>query len=362
MNETTETCRRLYNDFLDDRIKNQTGFLEQKRNLTRRRAQDKYLRNVYSQVLQDVALRLDKAFNAFFSGISEFPKFKRKNRFKSFTYPQFGFRIYSNHIRFSLIGTVRAKLHRPITGVAKRITIIKRVDQWYALITTKIVVMEKSAIQGRTTTSVGVDFGVNSIVSLSDGTTIPAPKFLRKSEAEIRKAQKSFSRKKLGSQRQAKSKIKLGKVWRRVTNRRDDFAHKLSHLLTSKYDLVVFENIEIPNLTRNHSLASAILDAGWGKLRLLTAYKAERRGGRVILVDPSGTSQECSGCRKVVPKDLKDRIHSCPSCGLCLDRDINAARNILARGLERASVETKPLLSQSDRKRVSMFSQRSEKL
>ena len=107
------------------------------------------------------------------------------------------------------------------------------------------------------------------------------------------------------------------------------------------------------NMVKNHSLASAIMDASWGQLRRLTAYKAERRGGRVILVNPSGTSQKCSGCGEMVPKELSERVHDCPRCGLVVDRDVNAARNILERGLEQARVEAEPLLVQ--RRRISKF-------
>jgi len=112
-------------------------------------------------------------------------------------------------------------------------------------------------------------------------------------------------------------------------------------------------------MVKNHSLASAILDATWGKLRRLTVYKAERRGRRVILVEPSGTTQICSGCGEIVPKELSVRTHACPRCGLVLDRDLNAARNILERGLERARAETEPLLVPAIR--ISKFRRGSEK-
>jgi putative transposase len=165
-------------------------------------------------------LRLDKAFNAFFTGVSRFPKFKRQGRFSSFTYPQFGFRICANRIKLGLIGTVRVRFHRPITGVAKRVTIIKRIDNWYAYLTTKVLVAEKIGTQTKATTNpVGVDLGINSIVALSDGVTISAPKFLKRSAAEIRATQKSFARKKLGSRRRGKSKVRITKIWRKVANR-----------------------------------------------------------------------------------------------------------------------------------------------
>lgn len=190
---------------------------------------------------------------------------------------------------------------------------------------------------------VGVDLGVSSLASLSDGTIIAAPKFLRMSEREIKALQKRLSRKKEGSKNQEKAKIQLARAWRRVRNRRHDFSHKVSRRLADNYGIIVFENLRTINMVKNHSLASAILDACWGKLRLSTAYKAERLGGREILVNPRGSSQECSRCRNMVPKSLSERVHRCPHCGLVLDRDVNAARVTLARGLEQARVEVEPL-------------------
>ncbi len=145
----------------------------------------------------------------------------------------------------------------------------------------------------------------------------------------------------------------LAKTWRRLRRQRDDTAHKISKFLADTYSTIVFEELKIPNMVKNHHLASAIMDSAWGKLRTLTAYKAERPGGRVILVDPSGTSQECSGCGNVERLELSERRFGCSACGLILDRDVNAARNVLKRGLERARAEEQPLLVQ--RRRISKF-------
>ena len=143
------------------------------------------------------------------------------------------------------------------------------------------------------------------------------------------------SRKKKSSSNREKAKLRIEKAWRQVRRQRDDTAHKASRKLADNYGIVVFEDLRIKNMVKNHRLASAILDATWSKLRRLTAYKAEKRGGgRVVLVEPRGTSQECSGCHEIVEKSLSVRIHLCPHCGLMLDRDVNAATNILARGLE----------------------------
>lgn len=356
--ETLETCRRLYNSMLSDRLENRTSVYGQKKRLVELKRDSKYLRVVHSQVLQDVVLRLNRAFQAFFAGRSKHPKFKRKDRYKSFTYPQSaprgGFKLLDGRLGLSGIGRIRIILHRTIHGRVKTCTIIKDIDQWYACFA---VESDESLPRTCSRPPVGVDVGISPIVALSDGTTISSPRFLKRSEVDIKGLQKSLSRKREGSSNWQKTKLLLAKASRRVRNRRNDFAHKTSKSLADSYGLIVFEDLAITNMVKNHSLASAILDACWGKLRRLTAYKAEGRGGRAILVEPRGSSQECSGCRKNIPKDLSERVHRCPYCGLVLERNVNAARVILARGLEQAHAEAEPLPVM----RIGMFGRGSKK-
>jgi putative transposase len=347
LNETLETCRHLYNDLLSDRIENGTDVWELQNSLPKLKVENKFLRAVHSQVLQDVNFRLDKAFRAFFAGIARRPKFRRRGHYNSLTYPQLGgFRIDGNNrIKLSKIGGMRIKLHRPMEGVIpKTCTIVRDIDQWYACISVEAPNVQKSPTLGRS--SVGVDLGVTNLVALSDGTVIPNPRLLVQSSFKLKSLQRELSRKQLNSKNRVKAKIRLKKVWRTIRRRRDDLAHKLSDRLTKENEVVVFEDLRIRSMVKNHSLASAIMDSTWGKLRLLAAYTAEMRGGRVILVNPSGTSQKCSGCGEIVPKDLSTRKHMCPRCGLVIDRDVNAARNILKLGLEQARVEAGSLLIQ----------------
>jgi len=350
MEETLETCRRLYNSMLADRIENGTGFYDQKKMLVElKHNNDKHLKSIHSQVLQDVVLRLDKAYRAFFVGLSRYPKFRRSGRYNSFTYPQSGFRLEGDRIiRLSTIGKVRLTLHRRVTGAIRRATVIRDIDQWFVA----LLVEEPPAVQSGDG-KVGVDTGISNIVALSDGTLIDNPRFLNGSLERIKSLQRQLSRKKKGSSNREKVKISLGKAWRKARRQRDDFAHKLSDKLTKENKVIVFEDLKVRSMVKNHNLASAIMDASWAQLRRLTAYKAERRGGRVILVNPGGTSQKCSGCGQTVPKDLSERLHDCPRCGLVMDRDVNAARNILKAGLEQARVEAEPLLVQ--RRRISKF-------
>ncbi|MCS4539337.1 MAG: transposase, partial [Thaumarchaeota archaeon] len=254
-------------------------------------------------------------------------------------------------LKLSKTGPVRVKLHREVMGNPKRCTIITDVDQWFASI-----MVEQEQTKRQPTVErlvVGVDLGITNLATLSDRTVFPNPRHLTRSIQRIKAVQRSLSRKRKGSHNREKTRVLLAKAWRRVRRQRDGTAHKVSRFVADNYSTIVFEELKIPNMVKNHHLASAIMDSAWGKLRQLTAYKAERRGGQVILVNPTGTSQKCSGCGGVVPKDLSTRVHRCPYCGLILDRDVNAARNILERGLEWARVEERPLLVQ--RRRISKF-------
>src|SRR3990172_8774311 len=365
MNETLETCRILYNELLADRIENKTGFYEQKKMLVelKKKNSNKYLTQVYSQVSQDVVLRLDKAYQAFFTGLSRYPKFRRRGRYNSFSYPQSGFKLSledSRIIKLSMIGDVKVRIHRQVDGGAiKRVIVIRDIDQWFVA----LLVDEEDCVGELSSGDcgkVGVDVGVSNIVALSDGTLIDNPRFLNRSAERIESLQRQLSRKKHGSSNRRKTKLSLAKAWRKVRRQRDDFAHKLSDGLAKENQIIVLEDLRIGNMVKNHNLASAIMDSTWGKLRQLTAYKAERRGGRVILVNPCGTSQKCSRCGNIEHLKLSDRVFRCSACGIILDRDVNAARNILNLGLEQAHAETEPIPVTAVR-RISKFSQGSRK-
>ncbi|MCI0562227.1 MAG: transposase, partial [Nitrososphaera sp.] len=204
------------------------------------------------------------------------------------------------------------------------------------------------------TKPVGIDVGLLNWLALSDGKVIQNMLDFEAQANKIKQFQRNLSRKKKGSRNREKARIQLAKAWRKVRRCRDDFVHKTSNSLDKEgYTLIVFEKLNITNMVKNHSLAQAIMDAAWGKLREYTAYKVERRGGQVIVVNPNGTSQKCSRCRAVAKEklDLDVRIFECHSCGLVIDRDVNAAINILNLGLEQALAEKQPLLV----KRISKF-------
>jgi putative transposase len=312
--------------------------------------------DIHSQVLQDVLRRLDKAFQAFFRRVMNgekpgYPRFKSGDRYHSITYPQDGFEIlHGNRLRLSKIGHVKIKLHREIKGKVKTCTIKREGEQWYAFVTCEYP-HDAAMTFHPSEEEVGIDLGVKVFAMLSTGEAIENPRHLREEEAHIAAAHRKIHRRKKGSHRRHRAKKELARLYRKVRNRRRDFHHKASHKLVKQYRVIIFEDLQIKNLTATPKpkqneetgayllngaaakagLNQAILDAGWGGFVRLCASKAEEAGGTVVKVAPHFTTQVCSGCGVVVPKDLAVRWHSCPECGAELDRDHNAAINILHR-------------------------------
>ena len=292
------------------------------------------LLKVHSQVLQNIARRIRLGYENFFArrnaGLKAgLPRFKKYGRYKSIAYPQSGFKVEGGRLHLSKIGDIRIRLHRPIVGEVKTLT-VKRMPsgKWYACFscTVEAQPMEKPL------EDVGIDVGLNSYAMLSDGTRIENPRFYRASEKRLAYLQRGMSKKERGSRNRAKAKTRVARLHEKIVNRRTDFLHKASRKIADTYETVYVEDLKIRNMVRNHCLAKSISDAGWGIFIGMIAYKAESAGGQLIQVDPRGTTQNCSRCGEQVKKSLSDRIHECPICGLKMDRDHNAALNILARG------------------------------
>jgi len=341
---TLECCRVLYNCALDQRkiAYRQFGVsvrrLEQQAELLDIKECFPEYKGIYSQILQEVILRVDKAFQNFFRRLKNnekpgYPRYKGKGWYSSFTYPQSGFRLSDNskgnqRLKLSKIGNIKVKLHRAVKGQIKTCTIKREVDKWYVCFACEA---EPESLP-KTGKAVGIDVGLEKFATLSDGTMVENPRYLRKSEAKLKREQRRLSRKKKGSNSRKKQKVKLAKIHRKIKNQRNDFLHKEGRKLIETYDTIVFEDLKIKNMIKNHRLAKSISDASWSRFIEYTSYKAESAGRKVIFVNPRNTSQDCSGCDKPVPKGLSVRVHKCPHCGLVLDRDVNAAINILRRG------------------------------
>lgn len=335
-------CRELYNAALGERREAwrmrgvSLTYYEQKRELPEIKAALPEFAGVHSQVLQDVILRVERAFRGFFSKLASgespgYPRFRGAGRYTSFTYPQMGngARLDNGFLVLSKIGRVAVRWSRPLQGIPKTVTLIREPDGWYVCFTCAAVPLRPLPSTGIDT---GIDLGLKTFLVCADGASVSNPRCFRRAERAIQKAHRRVSRRKAGSKRRAKAVAYLGKKYQKVRRQRRDHHHKTSLALLRAYDTIYFENLQVANLMRNRYLAKSINDAAWGRFCVILVRKAAYAGKRVMAVPPAFTSQDCSGCGERVPKSLSVRTHVCPSCGLLLDRDENAARNILLRG------------------------------
>lgn len=339
-----EECRWLWNYFLEltktawEERQEFLNWYSLNRMLPSLKKERPELKRVHSQVLQDVGIRLDKAFKSFFRRIKQgekpgYPKFKGKDHIKSFTYLQSGFRLISEEkIYLSKVGKIKIKLHRPISSEIKQCTVKRSsTEKWFVCFT---VDAESSPLEKFQKKAVGIDVGLTSFATFSDGTKTANPRFFRKEEKALAKAQRKLSALEKDSPEYRKKKRIVAHIHERIANKRTDFAHKLSREWVNSFGVIALEDLNIKNMQQNHHLAKSISDAAWGQLIKYTTYKAEENGRACILVDPKNTSKMCSRCGILVEKSLGDRVHICPQCGLKIDRYQNAAINILRLGLD----------------------------
>ncbi len=295
---------------------------------------------VYSQVLQDVQERVDLAFKAFFRRVKTgedpgYPRFRGKGRYDSFSYSQFGFSLNDTGLKVAKIGIIKIELHRPIEGKLKTLTLHRHsTGKWYACLSCEVV----PAPLPTSEKAVGIDVGLTSFATLSNGEKIANPRFFRRDERDLSRAQRKLSEEVKGTPARAFRRKAVSHIHERIANRRKDFAHKLSHRLVDEYGIIALEKLNTKGMLHNHCLAKSIADAAWYQLVQFVSYKAEYAGRSVVLVDPRNTSKRCSRCGSLVDKSLSERIHSCPVCGLVLDRDLNASINILSLGLQAVGV------------------------
>jgi len=344
MQKALDACRWVYNETLATRKnawkqeQQSVSLNDTTKMLPGWKREHSFLLDAYSQSLQNACRRVDLAFQAFFRRVKRgekpgFPRFRGKNRYDSFTFPQDGFKLLDNgRLRLSKIGDVKIVLHRPPNGTVKTLTIQRNaLGNWHACFSCKV---EPEPLPPSLKV-VGVDVGLTHFATLSTGEQIDNPRFFRGDEKELAKAQRRFSKCDKKTPERRKHKRVIQHIHKRIASRRKDFAHKLSRQLVNEFQVIAFEDLDIQNMQKNnwHSMNKSIGDAAWGQFRQYTTYKAEYAGRTCVAVDPRNTTQMCSGCGQIVTKDLSVRIHDCPYCGLKLDRDHNAALNILARGL-----------------------------
>jgi putative transposase len=324
---------------------------------------DTKFKEAHSQVLQNVADRLSKAFKGFYRRLDEkkmgkrlkagFPRMKRWNR--SITYPQSGFKVLSERrLYISKVGNVPIVLHRKLKGKVKIKTMtIKhtRSNRWFVVFSCEIERERSDGTDTRETRqkasgSVGIDVGLTSFYTDDKGNRVENPRHLVKNECRLKRMQRMVSRKVKGSNNRRKAVVRLARQHEKVADQRKDFHHKVSRRLVDTYGLIAVEDLNIKRMmkrmdgggrgkggSKGPRLAKHMADAGWGGFLRMLEYKAESANARCIAVDPRGTTQECSECGEKVPKELNERVHRCPYCGLVMPRDQNAAKIILQRAL-----------------------------
>jgi putative transposase len=338
-----ETHRRLYNSALKERREvyeaegQPVSYEEQSGKLKEARKSNPYLARTNFSSTQATLRRLDRSFKAFFRRVKAgevpgYPRFKGRDRFRLVEFLSFGDgcclkengRFYLQHI-----GHIKVKLHRPIGGRIKTVSLKRSCGKWYAIFVCDVGDAPEVTYDGA---AVGIDLGLKAFLVTSDGESVEPPHYYRKAQKQLRRAQRSLSRKKKGSNRRRKARERVEKLHEKMANQRRDFHHKEARKLVEMYGTIAYEALNVRGIARTH-LAKSTHDAGWAQFLNILAAKAEEAGRRVIAVDPKNTTQACSRCGALpeVKKTLSVRIHTCP-CGYVADRDVNAAKNILKLG------------------------------
>lgn len=328
------------------------------------------LQDVFSQTLQNVVYRIQLAYESFFRRVARgdkpgFPRPKSLSQYQSFCYPQRGFALNENSVTLTKIGKIKAVVHRRIQGKIKGCTIRVQYGKWYACFDYEI----EADILPTAGRAVGIDVGLEAFAALADDAgaeeIIANPRFFRRDEARLARAQRKAvtlrqARNQAQQARLRKARKVVSRVHERIRCRRHDFIHQTTRRLVARYDLLCVEELAVHNMmarpapkpdgdtgmflpngaSAKSGLNKSIADAAWSRFRWTLAEKAARAGRRVAEVNPAYTSQRCSHCGDIAPKPLHQRIHHCARCGLRLNRDVNAARNILAVGLHSVPART----------------------
>src|SRR5579875_1111345 len=360
--ETLDGCRWVYNYFLDNGFTSESEY-DMNYALTELKEQEPFLRNYHSKMLQMVGKKIataNKALKALRKNGHKVGRLKylHSEDYNSFTYNQSGFDITAvdGQLWLSKIGKLKIRLHRQVQNI-KQVTVKREGKRrWYAIICCELAEPIFKFID--ISKSVGIDVGITKFVHDSDNHEVENPLFLKKMLKPLRRASRQLSRRQKGSANYQKAKNRLQVLHERIKNQRMDFLHKQSSSYSARYDLIFLEKLlRVLNMTKNHRLARAILDSGWVTFGSMLKYKAKH----LVEVYSPNTSVDCSHCGNKVPKSLAVRIHRCDKCGLVLDRDHNAAINILQRGLESIAATKKSSLPMERREVTPVETERSGK-
>ncbi|MGB3239977.1 MAG: transposase [Geitlerinemataceae cyanobacterium] len=359
-----ELCRRQYNYRLAERfnwweqnrcdinacplvcylpeLKDRPDFYGQKRDLVNSKALFPEYKDLPSHTLQDVIARVEKTFDRWLAGDSNGkrsgkPRFKGQGRYRSIAFPDPVKQEHINgrFIQLPKIGKLKMILHRPLPDgfKIKTATITKKSDGYYLTLSLQdSSVPVLSPVLPTMDNTLGIDMGLKSFLVDDAGEEVEIPQPYRSSEKRLKRIQRALSRKKKGSNRRKKAIKRVSKAHLKVANQRKDFHYKTAKSLLDKGKNIGHEALNIKGIARTR-MAKSTHDAGWGAFLQILSIKAASAGLMTIAVNPNGTTQDCSGCGAKVPKTIRDRWHSCPHCGLELDRDHNAAINIKYRAV-----------------------------
>ena len=344
LNDTLEECRWLYNHLLGKRKDTyehegiSLSLYQQQETFSILKVERPSLKSVHSQVLQNVAVRVDLAFKAFFRRVKEpakepgYPRFKGYGRYDSFTFPQSGFSItHDERVVLSKIGALKMVYHRPIRGKIKTLTVQKSsTGKWSVSFS---VECEPERLP-ENPSQVGIDVGLKTFATLSDSTEIANPRFFRKEEKALARVQRKHAKLAKGTPERKKHRKVVARVHERIAFRRENFTHQESRQIVDRFGVICVEDLQVNRMVHNHCLAKSIVDASWSAFFAQLDAKAEEAGRPFIKVNPAYTSQTCSRCGHRQKMPLAVRIFDCPCCHVQLDRDLNAALTIRALGLQ----------------------------
>ncbi len=345
LEQQLEECRWLYNHLLAERRdaweqrQESVRLYDQHATLPALKAERSSLAGVQSQVLQNVAVRIDLAFKAFFRRCAAgetpgYPRFRGKGRYESITFPQVpvGCKLDAGTHRLYVmnVGRIKLVLHRPLEGTPKTATIRRSgTGKWY--VSFSCACAEPSPLS-ETGQRVGIDVGLKTFATLSTGDEVANPRFFRQEEQALAKAQRRLAKAEQGTPERVERRKVVARVYERSTWRRGDFAHQHSRRIVDTFDLIAVEDLAVNRMAHNPCLAKSIHDAAWSQFADLLSYKAAWAGRRYVAVNPAYTTQDCSQCGHRQTLSLSDRTYTCPCCGVVLDRDFNASLNILRVG------------------------------
>lgn len=285
-----------------------------------------WLKQANAQVLQQTLMDLQKAYENFFEGRADYPKFKKKHDKQSIRFPQ-DFKFSTNTLYLPKVGWVKCVYHRPIEGKAKNVTVSRtKTGKFFASVQCEIELAQPVQRLG----SVGIDFGIKHFAVLSTSEKIDNPKHLKRSDRRLKIRQRRLSRKVKGSNSRNKQRQVVALTHEKVANQRKDFHHQFSRYIVDNFGLIGMETLNIKGMVKNHKLAKSISDAGWGQAVQFITYKANFANAEIVRHDRFfASSKTCSDCGAINQSlVLSDRIWVCASCGAVHDRDTNAAINL----------------------------------